>query len=332
MTRLLAAMPDRRFYHDLKHRDAVRKDGSSTRLRMYLYPELLARLPAEQKRSVDANRQGALLASSSNWRSSASSGVRSRSASASRPRRLASTRSRSCCATSRAISIRHPQRRREEGDDCPILPAARRIAAEYRHHFPREATRAKERGRTTQMPFMPASGYAFPVSLTKSWHSATTTSAGDGERVSMMVTYYVADSFARRLYWRARRALSVARNPLGSLSAEAGESGAPALVSRHAHRPRRRSCRHTSSRTSSPVARRAGSRGQRSWHQRARKRRLSSVRPEAGRDIGRSARRIAGSLSAAPGSAFRSPSIASPECRCARVDEPLSAAACPRAQ
>ena len=47
---LLAAMPDRRFYHDLKHRDAVRKDGTSTRLRMYLYPELLARLPAEQKR------------------------------------------------------------------------------------------------------------------------------------------------------------------------------------------------------------------------------------------------------------------------------------------
>src|SRR5437763_15504440 len=38
---LLAGMPERRFYHDLKHQDAVRKDGSSTRLRMYLYPELL---------------------------------------------------------------------------------------------------------------------------------------------------------------------------------------------------------------------------------------------------------------------------------------------------
>ena len=51
-------------------------------------------------------------------------------------------------------------------------------------------------------------GYAFPVSLTKSWHSAATTNEQcDGERVSMMVTYYVADSFARRLYWKARRAL-----------------------------------------------------------------------------------------------------------------------------
>src|ERR671921_238788 len=47
---LLAAMPDRRFYHDLRHRDALRQDGSSTRLRMYLYPELVRRLPAEQRR------------------------------------------------------------------------------------------------------------------------------------------------------------------------------------------------------------------------------------------------------------------------------------------
>src|SRR5206468_5281941 len=47
---LLAGMPERRFYHDLKHQDAVRKDGSSTRLRMYLYPELLGRLPEAQRR------------------------------------------------------------------------------------------------------------------------------------------------------------------------------------------------------------------------------------------------------------------------------------------
>jgi hypothetical protein len=61
--------------------------------------------------------------------------------------------------------------------------------------------------KTTQMPFLPATGYAFPVALTKSWHSAAATRPKDGERVSMMVTYYVADSLARRLYWKARRAL-----------------------------------------------------------------------------------------------------------------------------
>jgi hypothetical protein len=53
--------------------------------------------------------------------------------------------------------------------------------------------------RTTRLPFMPASGYAFPVSLTQSWHSATETSEIDGERISMMVTYYVADDPAARL-------------------------------------------------------------------------------------------------------------------------------------
>src|SRR4051794_12499532 len=47
---LLAALPHKRFFHDLKHKDAVRDDGSSTRLRMYLFPELLYRLPADQRR------------------------------------------------------------------------------------------------------------------------------------------------------------------------------------------------------------------------------------------------------------------------------------------
>jgi len=47
---LLAAMPVRRFYHQLSHPDAMRSDGSSTRLRLYLYPELLRRLPKEQRR------------------------------------------------------------------------------------------------------------------------------------------------------------------------------------------------------------------------------------------------------------------------------------------
>src|SRR5206468_8461247 len=47
---LLDALPDRRFYHELQHEDALQPDGHSTRLRMYLYPELLWRLPAEQRR------------------------------------------------------------------------------------------------------------------------------------------------------------------------------------------------------------------------------------------------------------------------------------------
>jgi hypothetical protein len=48
---LLASMPDRRFYRDLKHGDAMRADGSSTRLRLYLYPELVTRFPEAQRRA-----------------------------------------------------------------------------------------------------------------------------------------------------------------------------------------------------------------------------------------------------------------------------------------
>ncbi len=47
---LLAAMPERSFYHELRHQDALRKDGTSTRLRLYLFPELLTKLPTEQRR------------------------------------------------------------------------------------------------------------------------------------------------------------------------------------------------------------------------------------------------------------------------------------------
>jgi hypothetical protein len=202
---LLAAMPDRRFYHDLKHRDAVRKDGTSTRLRMYLYPELLARLPAEQKRM---------------WLPIAK-------ALCSRQLELAFK-----CKFRRALEERFCKPAEKIGVyPIPILlrdqPGYRigihsdvaKKAVTVQFYLPRDGKQrnigtifhendtGEGAGRTTQMPFLPSSGYAFPVSLTKSWHSAATTSTEDGERVSMMVTYYVADSLARRLYWRARRAL-----------------------------------------------------------------------------------------------------------------------------
>ena len=70
--------------------------------------------------------------------------------------------------------------------------------------------------RQTKMPFLPASGYAFPVSLTESWHSADRTEVADGERVSMMVTYYVADTILGRIKYRLRRAgMRVGLHPRG---------------------------------------------------------------------------------------------------------------------
>ena len=71
-----------------------------------------------------------------------------------------------------------------------------------------EGNKGAKARKTTQMPFMPATGYAFPVSLTESWHSAAETKEADGERVTMMVTYYVADSPRTWLKYRIRRALN----------------------------------------------------------------------------------------------------------------------------
>jgi hypothetical protein len=202
---LLAAMPERRHYHDLKHHDAVRKDGSSTRLRMYLYPELLRKLPQEQRRV---------------WLPVAEA----------------------LCSKELELAFKRKFRRaledrfRKPAEKIGIYPApillrdqpgyrigihsdVRKKAITVQFYLPgndsqrhigtifHESNQGPGAERTTQMPFLPSSGYAFPVSLTKSWHSAAATSSEDGERVSMMVTYYVADSLPRRLYWIARRAL-----------------------------------------------------------------------------------------------------------------------------
>jgi len=202
---LLEAMPDRRFYHELEHRDALRPDGRSTRLRMYLYPELLWRLPAKQRRS---------------WLPVAK-------ALCSQPLQDAFKRK-----FRTALEERFGKRVEQVGlYPVPILlrdqPGYRigihsdvgSKAITVQFYLPRDDAQRHigtifhegESGelaqQTTQMPFMPATGYAFPVSLTKSWHSAAQTAPDDGERVSMMVTYYVADGIGGHLFRRLRRAL-----------------------------------------------------------------------------------------------------------------------------
>jgi hypothetical protein len=211
---LLSAMPDRRFFHELKHEHAMRADGSSTRLRMYLYPELLWRLPAAQQRV---------------WIPVA----------------------RALCSRRLEDAFKQKFRRAlEDRFDKPVerlgiypVPILLRDQPGYRigihsdvpskaitvqFYLPRDGSQEGirtifhegEKGqaakRTTQMPFMPATGYAFPVSLTKSWHSAAATSEADGERISMMVTYYVADDIGTWIKFRLRRAaLSFGVHPRG---------------------------------------------------------------------------------------------------------------------
>lgn len=202
-TALLAAMPDRRFYHNLKHRDAIRADGSSTRLRMYLYPELLWCLPAEQRRVWDPIAR-------------ALSSKRLQDAFKSKFREALEQRFgkpveriglypvpillRDQTGYRIGIHADVPFKAITVQFYLPVDNSQRHLGTIFHEGESGEAAE-----RTIRMPFLPRSGYAFPVTLEKSWHSAAKTSPDDGERLSMMVTYYVADDFFTRLKWRLRR-------------------------------------------------------------------------------------------------------------------------------
>jgi hypothetical protein len=202
---LHAAMPERRFYHDLRHRDALREDGSSTRQRMYLYPELLGRLPAGQRRV---------------WMPIARA-LCSRELEQAFKRKFRRALEERFGKPAEKIGV-YPipiLLRDQPGYKISIHSDVATKAITVQYYLPRdgsqrhigtifhESNEGAGAKKTTQMPFLPASGYAFPVSLTKSWHSAAHTTEADGERVTMMVTYYVADSPLTWLKYRLRRAL-----------------------------------------------------------------------------------------------------------------------------
>lgn len=201
---LLAAMPDRQHYHELAHKDAMRADGSSTRLRMYLYPELLWRLPAEQRRV---------------WMPVARA-LCSRDLQNAFKRKFRTVLEERFQKPLERIGL-YPVPillRDQPGYRIGIHADAPTKAITVQFYLPSDESQrhlgtifhAGESGeaaeRTVQMQFLPASGYAFPVARTKSWHSAANASEADGERVSMMVTYYLDESFGGRFTRRLRRA------------------------------------------------------------------------------------------------------------------------------
>ena len=135
MRRLLAAMPDRRFYHDLKHRDALREGR-------------------QQHPTEDVPLSGA---ASRLPRSSGGCGCRSPERFARDELEEAFKRKFRSALEERfgkpaekigvypipillrdqpGYRIVDPQRRRDEGDHGPILSAERRMPAGHRHHLP----------------------------------------------------------------------------------------------------------------------------------------------------------------------------------------------------
>jgi hypothetical protein len=202
---MLAAMPDRRFYHELRHRDALRADGTSTRLRLYLYPELLWRLPPKQRRV---------------WLPIARALLSRRLEDAFKRKFRPALEERFGKPVEKIRVYPIPILLRDQpGYKISIHSDVPTKAVTVQFYLPPDASqqnigtifhegdKGAKASKTTQMSFMPATGYAFPVSLTKSWHSAAQTTDADGERVSMMVTYYVADSLNTWLKYRLRRVL-----------------------------------------------------------------------------------------------------------------------------
>jgi len=163
---LLAAMPDRRFYHDLKHRDALRTDGSSTRLRMYLYPEMLRRLPKEQKRV---------------WMPVARALCSAALEKAFKQKFRESLEERFGKPAEKIGVYPIPILLREQpGYKISVHSDVPTKAVTVQFYLPKDESQRgigtifheSDKGagakKTTQMAFLPSSGYAFPVSLTKS--------------------------------------------------------------------------------------------------------------------------------------------------------------------
>jgi hypothetical protein len=189
---LLDALPAREKFHQLYHKDAMRTDGTSTRLRMYLYRETLWRLPRRQ-RAVWGRIARAL---------------------ASRDLELAFKRKFRAALEDRfqmpaenvtlypiPILVRDQPGYRI-GIHSDTLTKAITVQL-YLPSDERQAhlgtvfhtTRARDGSdRPLALRFLPATGYAFAVRKKESWHSAPTTTEADGERRSIMLTYYVDES------------------------------------------------------------------------------------------------------------------------------------------
>ena len=209
---MLAQFPADAAFHPLHHHDALRPDGSSTRQRLYLYPESLWRLPATQRRI---------------WR------------------RVATA----LCAPGLELAFKRKfraaleDRFQQAAEAIPLYPVPILVrdlpgyrigvhadalvkAITVQLYLPRDAAQvhlgtvfhtsrsADESDRPVTMPFLPGSGYAFAVRRKESWHSVPMTHAADGERRSIMLTYYVDQAWRAKLQRRLQRVRILAgRNP-----------------------------------------------------------------------------------------------------------------------
>jgi hypothetical protein len=208
--RLLALLPAKDRFHDLRHRDALRADGSSTRRRMYLFPEQLWGLP-KAERALWREISQALLSPElqAAFKQKFRQSIETRFGRSIDQLSFYPIPILVCDLPGYKIGI-HSDVLSKAITVQFYLPrdgSQRHLGTTF--HDGRDGEAAE---RTKTMPFMPATGYAFAVMARESWHSVRQTGETDGERYSIMLTYYVQDTFKawwKRRYDRARSFLGL---------------------------------------------------------------------------------------------------------------------------
>jgi hypothetical protein len=201
--RLLDHLPDTARYRELTHRDAMQTDGHSARRKFYLFPEHVRLLPAAQRAVwMEVSRV-----------------LRSRALQDAFKRKFrAALEQRFGRSIDRLSFYPVPVLLRDlRGYRIGIHGDSLSKAITVQLYLPRNDSQAHlgtilHEGRTEEaaqrtkaLAFRPATGYAFPVVFHQSWHSVAQTSDADGERNSLMLTYYAQDSAPRWLVQRLKR-------------------------------------------------------------------------------------------------------------------------------
>jgi len=187
--RLLAHLPETRRYRELRHREAMQPDGRSARRKFYLFPEQIRLLPRPQREIwLEVSR---VLRS-----------PELQDAFKDKFRRALETRfSRSI---ERLTFYPVPMLLRDLGGyRIGIHNDSMSKAITVQFYLPRDEAQAhlgtrfhegrygEAAGRIKTLAFRPGAAYAFPVLHRATWHSVAQTADADGERNSLMLTYYV---------------------------------------------------------------------------------------------------------------------------------------------
>lgn len=202
--RLLDHLPETRRYRELRHREAMQEDGHSARRKFYLFPEHIMWLPDGQRAF---------------WRK-LSRVLRSRALQeAFKAKFRAALEQRFGCNIDRLTFYPVPMLLRDLGGyRIGIHGDSLSKAITVQFYLPRDDSQSHlgtvlHEGRngdaalrTKTLMFRPATGYAFPVVYHESWHSVARTSDADGERNTLMLTYYVQDGLFGRVLQRLKRA------------------------------------------------------------------------------------------------------------------------------